>query len=129
MLYLLTHLDSVENFNRVRNYQVISSYLKGSIYISLNNIEKAIYNFSSGIKRDKNIEATMAIFLLIANAGYYNEALDILELANDILINSSERTLAWSKEFYKQEIERFRSLLLEEIDMTAMPIGEPTRAE
>lgn len=115
--YSFVFLDALAEKSVDNNFLLSSRllhYLRGKLYLHLDQPEKAYCQYSRSMRYYNETDAALAMVAEFGAAGYPVEAVVLLNQAGEIL-QQQGRTLKRSRTVYEQEIERLKRILEEDI--------------
>lgn len=115
MRQLLDHLTSNPDWAKDRYFQRLLPYLRAQLALGDRRPDEAESFYREAIQRYGNVDSAMQIVAEMGNAGYYDQALRLLDMAEALLADSQMRQgLLFDRETYAREIARIRNLLQED---------------
>ncbi len=110
-LQLLDSLRENATYNSFPLFLRLIPYLKGQLYLAEGLPEQALLELADAMDRYQDTDAALQMVALMANAGHFANALRLLDQAETLYRQQSDRTLKRSRTLYDQEIARLRTLL------------------
>ncbi len=118
-LYTLALLNKVEenkNYNNVYSFQKLIPYLKGLIYLGMEDFDNAYEQFSIAIPMYSETDAALSMVAIMANADRPVEALMLFKQAESVFSRQPDKTLKRSRELYSYEFKRLGAILDENLE-------------
>lgn len=112
---LLNRLLADSSYNQSKLFVELLPYLRGQLYLASAKPALASEQFAEAVAVYQDIDAGLKMVALTGNAGYYQEALQLLEKAETLYQTQPNRRLKHSRRIYDREIARIRATLLEEL--------------
>jgi tetratricopeptide (TPR) repeat protein len=123
-VYTLSLLDTMEQspiYGQFPLFVRLQYYLRGKLYRFLGEREPMLHNYSEAIRHYNQTDSALAMVAEVANAGYYTEAMALLEQANTLLAQQPDHTLKRSRASYEADIANLRHLFNNAIQQEARP--------
>jgi tetratricopeptide (TPR) repeat protein len=112
--YALTLIDTVRsngNYGTFPMFARLHYYLKGMLFLKLEDYESALINYHQAMDLYAETDAALSMVADVANAGRPDEALILLQHAKNIYETQSVASLQRSKSVYNAEFERMKYIL------------------
>lgn len=110
-LKLLETLNDSPKYNHSRLFIKLQYYLRGLLYNYLAQPELMLEFYSRAIELYEDTDAALAMVTEVANAGYLEEALQLLEQARQVLSKQTDLELKRSRASYESDIEHLEQVL------------------
>ena len=112
--FTLTLIDAVRSNGNYGSYPMfirLHYYLKGMLFLKLEDYDAALKNYWSAMELYAETDAALSMVADVANAGRPDEAMVLLQFAKDIYSKQSESTLQRSRAVYDVEFKRMEYIL------------------
>lgn len=110
-LRLLDSMGESPVYNQFPLFIRLQHYLRGQIYLYLQQPEPMLTEYSQAIARYNETDAALAMVAEVATAGYPIEALKLLEQAEMVFKQQEDRKLKRSRASYEKDIKNLHSAL------------------
>lgn len=117
-LKLLNSMGESPVYNQFPLFIRLQHYLRGQIYLYLQQPEPMLKEYSQAIARYNETDAALAMVAEVATAGYATEAITLLEQTEQIFKQQEDRKLKRSRASYEKDIKNLHSALNEAIMQT-----------
>lgn len=117
-LQLLDVMGSSPIYNQFPLFIRLQHYLRGQLYLYLQQPEPMLTEYSQAIARYNETDAALAMVAEVATAGYPMEALKLLEQAEMVFKQQEDRKLKRSRASYEKDIKNLHSALNDAITQT-----------
>lgn len=118
LLHLIDSIQKTEKFDKEKPLQRLSLYLKSRLYISLGEFEKSEIMYHKAMEEYNEIQAALQMVAEMANSEHYEEALRLLNHAENIL--KKRNTIVYQQPgLYEKEIQRIRGILQERLQQAS----------
>lgn len=105
--YSLNLLDAMANsqvYGQFPLFMRLEAYLRAQLYLHIGDAAQAYGYYSQAISRYQEIDAALAMVAEMAEGGYPEKALALLEQATQVLARQDSRKLKRSRMSYEQDI-------------------------
>jgi len=110
-VYTLKLLDTMNQsaiYNQYPLFVRLQYYLRGQLYRYLEKPRQMLENYSEAIQHYNETDSALAIVVEVASAGYYMEAMQLLDQSEQVLARQPDRSLKRSRESYELDIANLR---------------------
>jgi hypothetical protein len=110
-VYTLKLLDTMNQsaiYNQFPLFVRLQYYLRGQLYRYLEKPRQMLENYSEAIQHYNETDAALAMVAEVASAGYYMEAMQLLDQSEQVLARQPDRSLKRSRESYEVDIANLR---------------------
>jgi tetratricopeptide (TPR) repeat protein len=121
-IYTLKLLDTMNQssvYNQFPLFVRLQYYLRGQLYRYLEKSKQMLENYSEAIQHYNETDAALAMVAEVASAGYYTEALKLLDQSEQVLAEQSDRSLKRSRVTYEADINNLRQLFNNALEQEA----------
>lgn len=112
-VYTLKLLDTMSQssvYNQFPLFVRLQYYLRGQLYRYLKKPKQMLENYSEAMQHYNETDAALAMVAEVASAGYYMEAMQLLDQSEQVLAEQSDRSLKRSRVTYEADINNLRQL-------------------
>lgn len=105
--YAFTLLDTMLEspiYNQFPLFKRLTPYLKAKLFVYLNEEEMAFQQYSQAMRLYNKTDSALAMVAEVATAGYLERALQLLQQAEEVLLNQPDKKLKRSRQSYEQDI-------------------------
>lgn len=117
-LKLLDSMGESPVYNQFPLFIRLQHYLRGQLYLYLQQPEPMLKEYSQAIARYNETDAALAMVAEVASAGYSKEAITLLEQMEQVFKQQEDRKLKRSRASYEKDIKNLHSALNEAITQT-----------
>lgn len=118
-LYMIEALDDIYSVNgSLKSIDPLSSlkyFLQGQLYLGLENPQKAYDHFYDSLYAYNDTEAGLGMVIELANAGYLQRALNLLEQVEVLYRNQPLKNSTRNNEFYDKKIKELHFLINQDL--------------
>lgn len=112
-LHLLNELEGSDTYNTIPLFVRLVAYLRAQLYLSLEDIPRAYESYKLAMQLYQETDAALKMVAEMGTAGYPQEALLLLEQAEEVLETQDSYKLKRPRMSYEQDIIYLRSALQE----------------
>lgn len=123
-LKLLDSMGESPVYNQFPLFIRLQHYLRGQIYLYLQQPEPMLKEYSQAIARYNETDAALAMVAEVATAGYPTEAITLLEQAEMVFKQQEDRKLKRSRASYEKDIKNLHSALNDAITQTQQDLTQ-----
>lgn len=110
-LQMLGSLRENATYNKFPLFLRLLPYLEAQIYLAENHPEQAFDQFTDAMTLYNDTDAALHMVAMMATSDHIDKALSLLDQAESLYRQQSDRTLKRSRTIYDQEIARLRNQL------------------
>jgi len=111
MIELIDDVYKNKNYREMGVYSRVDQYIRGLMYLKLQDHNAAYESFSKAIDAYNETDAALSIVAEMASAGYSQQALNLLAKAEVVYKNQPAHQLIRSRDVYDREFARLRKML------------------
>ncbi|TDS82491.1 hypothetical protein EDF71_107126 [Comamonas sp. JUb58] len=114
-LAVLDDMGSMPRYQHVSVFQRLLPYLRGMLLLGLGKIDEATEQFELAIQLYGDTEAALSMMSAVANAGYPQHGLRLLQSAKEVYQRQTGQVLKRPRAVYDMEFQRLEAMLREDI--------------
>lgn len=114
-LILLTSMSSSPVYGELPLFTRLLPYLRARLYLGLSRPDQAYESYISAMWRYRQVDSCLAMVSEMASAGYPSKALQLLDIATEVLKGQESRKLKRSRESYERDIAYLRNVLQDDL--------------
>jgi tetratricopeptide (TPR) repeat protein len=114
-LLLINTLEKNAQYNNFPLFQRLMPYLKAKIYLAEKKPDQSLKQYQDAIVRYNDVEAGMMMVAELGSAGYFKQALILLDQVENIYQKQPKSDLKRSSKEYDSEISRIKTILMEQL--------------
>lgn len=119
-LNLLSNMNESPVYNQFPLFIRLQYYLHGQLYRYLQQPDKMLSHYSLAIQHYQETDAALAMVAEVASAGYFIEALELLNQASQVFAQQPDRSLKRTRASYETDIAYLYETLRNSIEQASV---------
>jgi len=119
-LELLSNMNESPVYNQFPLFIRLQYYLHGQLYRYLQQPDKMLSHYSLAIQHYQETDAALAMVSEVASAGYFTEALKLLDQTNQVFAQQSDRSLKRTRASYEADFSYLYETLRNSIEQASV---------